>query len=477
MKKCLLTTLSAFVLLSVMMTSVPAKAGTQTFDELQYVISGDEAIITSCNDLESESIIIPKMIDDYTVAEIGDGAFSGCVNIKNITLPPGLHTIADNAFSGCISLKGIEIPESVTYIGKKAFYGCAGIKEIDIPDNITSISDSAFSFCRSLLRVTISEGVTAIGESAFFGCSYLVAVDIPDTVTDIADAAFSGCALTGMPQGINIKNIGAGAFSGCRLTSAIIPDSVENIGNYAFSYNSELIYVKLPESVKSIGTGAFSRCRKLNEISVNAENKNYCSLYGNLFNADKTTLIQYATAATDSSYQIPDGVKRINEMAFSENRYLTSVIIPSSVTEISYRAFDECSGLSDIYYTGSEEDWKQIYIDEENTPFTEANIHFNFTDMPVFGVISNCLYENNTVITTIKFNRIDRDCTVITALYDNQTNKLVKMDLNNASAGTTIVRSEINSLESLPEYKIKVFFWDSAEGMTEIGIPAECTVM
>jgi len=50
------------------------------------------------------------------------------------------------------------------------------------------------------------------------------------------------------------------------------------------------------------------------------------------------------------------------------------------VTTISYEAFEECTNLTDVYYSGSESQWKSIDIDDSdngNDPLLNATIHYN----------------------------------------------------------------------------------------------------
>ena len=51
---------------------------------------------------------------------IGDRAFFGCGNLKEITLPEGFEAIYDQVFAGCKSLEEVTIPEYVE-IGYRAF--------------------------------------------------------------------------------------------------------------------------------------------------------------------------------------------------------------------------------------------------------------------------------------------------------------------------------------------------------------------
>ena len=61
------------------------------------------------------------------MTEIGDWAFSGCSNLKDITIPSSVTTIYKRAFEDCRSLTNITIPSKVTSIGPGVFYGIPSI--------------------------------------------------------------------------------------------------------------------------------------------------------------------------------------------------------------------------------------------------------------------------------------------------------------------------------------------------------------
>jgi hypothetical protein len=54
------------------------------------------------------------------------------------------------------------------------------------------------------------------------------------------------------------------------------------------------------------------------------------------------------------------------------------VVIGDGVTTIGGGAFDDCSSLKDVYYTGSEEEWKVITIGSNNSYLTNATKHYNY---------------------------------------------------------------------------------------------------
>ena len=263
-------------------------------------------------------------------------------------------------------------------LNNSPFYHNSDIKTITISSGVTSIGNVVFKYCTSLTSVTIPDSVTSIGSGAFEDCTNLTSVTIPDSVTSIGDAAFYGCT---------------------SLTSVTIPDSVTSIGWHAFESCTSLTSITIPNSVTSIGYQAFYSCDNLTNITVNSNNSNYSSQDGVLFDKSKTTLIQYPTGNTRTSYTIPnsvisigryafhcctsltsisisDSVTSIGDHAFWDCKSLTSVTIPNSVTRIGDYAFYLCTSLEDVYYLGTKAEWNSIYIKDDNDCLINATLHF-----------------------------------------------------------------------------------------------------
>jgi len=177
-----------------------------------------------------------------------------------------------------------------------------------------------------ITSVTIETGVTTIGERAFANCYSLESVTIPDSVTTIGERAFSHC------------------YS---LESVTIPGNVTTIGDYAFSDCTSLTSVTIPDSVTTIGRYAFSYCDSLTCITVDADNPNYSSLDGVLFDKRQTTLMRCPGGKT-GAYTIPDSVTTIGYDAFSHCDSLTTVTIGDSVASIGYQAFFYCDSLTSV---------------------------------------------------------------------------------------------------------------------------------
>jgi Bacterial Ig-like domain (group 2)./Fibronectin type III domain. len=78
--------------------------------------------------------------------------------------------------------------------------------------------------------------------------------------------------------------------------------------------------------------------------------------------------------------EIPQDVGIIKESAFASCSALSTVIIPKSVTDIEMAAFADCDSLKEVYYTGTEEDWKNnVWISPNtNDVILNAEKHYQF---------------------------------------------------------------------------------------------------
>ena len=324
------------------------EGGYLTFDKKTGTVTNCDPSVTKAN--------IPHTIKGVTVTSIGGSAFRYCTSLTSVTIPDSVTSIGGWAFTDCASLTSVTIPDSVTSIGGWAFTDCASLTSVTIPDGVTSIGEYTFSWCTSLTSATIPDSVTSIGEFAFHNCKSLTSMTIPRSVVSIGYDAFGWCE---------------------SLTSVTILDGVRSIGNSAFTDCKSLTSVTIPNSVTSIGRGAFSSCASLTGIWVAEGNSHYVSdASGVLFNKDKTTLVQCPGAF--AVYTIPGSVTSIGDDAFSGCASLTSVTIPDSVTSIGNYAFSGCKSLTNVYFTGTEEAWNGITIDDGNDALKNANIHYNY---------------------------------------------------------------------------------------------------
>ena len=180
--------------------------------------------------------------------------------------------------------------------------------------------------------IVIGDSVTSIGNRAFHSCSAFRQVNIPESVTSIGESAFGYCSA---------------------LTKITIGENMKTIGGYAFFRCDALTQVTIGKNVTDIGEWAFSGYISLTKIDVEANNANYYSEEGVLFNKNKTSLIQYPIGKTNTTYTIPNGVIDIEPAAFRWCFSLTQVTIPNSVKTIGDEAFWQCIELTQILIPNS----------------------------------------------------------------------------------------------------------------------------
>ena len=235
-----------------------------------------------------------------------------------------------SVFKGCSVLTSVTIPSSVTSIDAWAFEGCSGLTSLIIPSSVTSIERSAFKDCSGLTSLTIPSSVTEIGKSVFEGCSGLTSLTIPSSVTEIGESAFEGCSgLTSLTIPSSVTSIERSAFKGCSgLTSLIIPSSVTSIGSYVFENCSGLTSITIPSSVTEIGGAAFKGCSSLINLyyKIDDEIETYLR-YGHLYINVKCGIEYYLNDKKITSVAIPSTITKLGEYAFQNCRDLTSVYV------------------------------------------------------------------------------------------------------------------------------------------------------
>lgn len=375
-----------------------------------------------------------------SVTTIGDRAFAFCFYLSNITIPDGVKKIGCWAFAYCQEFTSIAIPDSVEEIADEVFYCCYYLEDVTIGNGVKKFGEDVFAYCDSLITITVNsnnqyyasdengvlfnkdkttlikypagnpstsyvipKSVTTIIDDAFYSCSDLTDVSIPDSVTFIGDLAFYDCenlASVTIPKGVTF--IGDSAFSGCFAlknftvdsnnqyfssdgngvlfnkdkttlvkyplgndrTSYTIPDSVTKIGHYAFTFSENLVNIVIPNSVETIDYGAFSNCIDLASIKI----------------PDSVVSIEtyaFFDCISLENVVVGKGVKTIGMYAFDYCSSLKSITIPDGVTVIETGAFVACENLKYVYYYGTEDDWNNVIIKDDNEPLNNASIHFN----------------------------------------------------------------------------------------------------
>lgn len=457
------------------------------------------------------------------VSNIYLGAFSGCENIKSVTLPNTLTTIEDMAFNNCRSLTSITLPESLVSIAEMAFAN-SQLKSVQIPCNVEEIGDGAFYGNDGCV-------ITVDPDNKFYSSLDGVLFDKDKTklIAYTMDGENAPEKIYVVPEGV--KTIGVSAFCNCsNLWGVVLPQSLINIESCAFDCANLVWDLTIPKNVESISADAFTNSGTKNFI-VDEENKKFCSVDGVLFNKEKTELLAYPDWKQDIVYTIPDGtitigdyafyasgnavricipdsVVHIGKMSFANMRKLDTIEIPDSVIDIGreaflynkslrnvslgngisdiksrtfegckslesvfisqnavkidYAGFDECKNLAYVYYGGSEEEWHSIAVDECNDYLLNAEIFYNVigNDPPKITQINAKNNNDSTYEVDISLESVNRVEYLVVASYNQET--LVGIENIRLVPNDTEKSIAIN--DSSVDL-VKAFIWDSFNGM------------
>ena len=127
-------------------------------------------------------------IEEITVPEgVLSVCISGATNVKKISLPNGVETIAKSAFSYCTSLEQINIPDTVKTIESGAFLNCTSLRSIVLPKTVTRIAGDVFE--GSGIRELIYGGTQAEWNENF--------ADLSDAFADITVKCTDGAIAKG----------------------------------------------------------------------------------------------------------------------------------------------------------------------------------------------------------------------------------------------------------------------------------------
>lgn len=303
------------------------------------------------------------------IFSIGRYAFSGCKNLKKISIPVSVEIIGLAAFSGS-GIESIHLPANLKTISTAAFSGCTNLKSVEFPEALTKIESRAFEKS-GLIRMELPDTVTTMGSGVFSECPNLEFVKLPRNLEIIELSMFEKCAkLQSVVFPENVKVIGRWAFMWCdELQNFTLPESVETIGLQAFIDCESLTEVTIPAKVTKIEQNSFSGCGKLRAIYVAEGNQAYQSVDGVLMTKDGT-MVHTCPGAKEGTFVIPNGVTTIASLAFFDCQNLKRLVIPATLTTINERGFDSCDNLLSFYFSGAapeEELLKKMDISSDAT--------------------------------------------------------------------------------------------------------------
>ena len=324
------------------------------------------------------------------VAVISDGAFQGCSDLEEVSIPATVSSIGVSAFRDCTELATINFAadgRNLTF-GADAFYNCSSLTRVHLPANVSEVP-GIFSGCSSLTEVTVDENsqyfksvdgvlfdknmttiiffpggksgdyvlpdtVTTIGNGVFRDVKSLDSITIGNAITYIGDDAFRGSDIDSFifTPGENTSplTIGDYAFYGAMLHSTItLPAHTKSVGEYAFAYlnagaSSASGAIVLNDGVETLSAYAFynSYLPWSATVTVPASVKTigeFC------FSGETGYDGKYVSVEIEADGSV---LEAIGDFAFAYNGKISEITIPASVKTIGNYAFYEADDLGEL---------------------------------------------------------------------------------------------------------------------------------
>ena len=350
----------------------PAAKGTEYTVPEGTIVIGMDAFFMS----KLSSVTLPS-----TLTELAFDAFGYSSNITEFVIPEGVTSIGDYAFDHCTKLQSLHLPSSLNSIGQRICNSVNAITDVNSaikePFDINTNNFTSTVYSNAILHVPSGKKNAYAGKSGWGSFNQIVeeivvinfndsktkaiCVSSWDTDGDGELSESEAAAVTSLGTAFKksaidtfdelrfftgLTSIGSNAFENSTVKSLLLPETVSTLGDYAFLNCMSLTEINFPAALQTVGKGALSGCTAMTSITVAESNTSYCSVDGVLFNKDKKQLIQYP-AAKGTEYTVPEGTTVIGQDAFFMSK-LSSVVLPSTLTELAFDAFGYCSNIIEL---------------------------------------------------------------------------------------------------------------------------------
>ena len=400
--------------------------GTEAFFGCESAAFGDLVFNENAREIGTSAFYGCKKITSVTIPEtvtkIEPTVFKMCSNITNAVIKADIDEMGAGLFYGCPLLEDLVLPKFSSYYyyhptfhtksdGEakidKLFDNCENSYATDVPKGLKKITvlsgkeipDQYFMHMAYIDKYALPEGITKIGSQAFYDNSSLTKIICIDENKDLSflelfkdveefgDSAFfkdEKLEIGDLVFNNNVKSIGTSAFLFCpNVTSVVIPESVESIGPTAFYGCSEIKTAVIKTNIDEMGAGLFYDCNQMQELTIQGFPTYYYSIGTRMFYDTSVSMLFYNCSNNYRTY-VPPTLKKVNIMSGTEmpENALDSFIdlkilsLPNELKLVGKHATHDMTSLEEVIYNGTEEEWNEIDIKEQNDPLLKKIITF-----------------------------------------------------------------------------------------------------
>ncbi len=271
--------------------------------------------------------------DDGTLVISGSGSI--CIPFYDSSLNSCYYN-ADRTVSYDDKIKKMVIEDGITRLDAKEKPSFPNLESVEMADSVIYIS-GFFNFDKNLKDIKFSKNLKVIDVNAVYGTKWLEdrqkenpCVVVNGILIDCTEVKESSFTVPA-----NVKTIAPMAFSDSKITELTISSTIEKMEETligAFE-GSSIKKVTVKNGIKTLDDYAFSCCSKLTEV---------------ILPDSLTSIGDYAfyNCTSLKTIIIPQGVTSIGNSVFSRCTSLQTITIPASVTTINDYAFYDCDNFT-----------------------------------------------------------------------------------------------------------------------------------
>ncbi len=389
-------------------------------------------------------ITINNIPCEYKVKSIKDNAFENNDKLQHVVIPEGVTSIGNSAFSRCTAIRLIEFPSSISQIGTNAFWGCSSLDFVSINSSNVNSALRTYLPTNQYMTLFVPEGysdayknanlekswTSIFGNRIFEGEMKIVSYTTNDNVVWKFVCATNK---TGVKEAIlyignndkTVKNVTVpSTFTGDDNQSY----NVVGIGRPGFFGCSEMLKLKIENSLDFINKDAFSGCGSLSYIGW--QQRNPGDLKPSIFPTNELMTLF-----------VPDGYAYNYRTAEWNNQQFGDRIYDGEMKETPY------DGMTFIYADGS---YEKLAVLVEGKDAKSVTIPSNFqigNDYFTVKTIGRSAFENKNI--KLETVNVDYGIRAISSMAFQNCSKLQKITL--PSSLVTIGKNALNRCSSLTE--------------------------
>ena len=323
------------------------------------------------------------------------GFDSTYARVTSISISSTVTEIGDAAFSTCLDLKSVEWGENIEKIGSSAFYRCKSLTTLDLPSKVTTVENAAFRLCTGVTGLTVPSKVTKIERDAFADCKKLSEINFNAEDCILETGAFDNSGIESdslsVVFGAEVKKIPDNLFKPydyryvC-ITSVSIPAETTEIGDNAFYSCKDLKSIVIEKGITKIGSSAFGRCALLDSVRFEATDIEFGA---DVFDKCSSNLCLYCRyGSTVRSY----AVKERLEYSFFGPPWATTKVTLTNVAsgiKVSWNKVDGATG----YYVYRDD---QFLFKTSALVVTDKEVKYNSGTKYVYKVVATSKSEGDS---------------------------------------------------------------------------------